>query len=151
MKRLSVEIGEAAGRNAGPATVLLVDDDPLVRGLLQQILTGAGYRVLEAADSEEARQRAERHEGTIHLLLTDVEMPGVNGRVLAELMMAARPETKVLIMSGCTDDNELRQGVRTGHLPFISKPFRPESLLSRVREVLESGDAEPVLAERAAV
>jgi two-component system cell cycle sensor histidine kinase/response regulator CckA len=151
MDRSSVEIGAAAGPGTGQVTVLLVDDDRLVRGLLQQILEGAGYRVLEAAGGEEARLRAERHEGPIHLLLTDVVMPGMNGRVLAELIMAARPEMKVLIMSGYMDDAELRQSVRAGRLPFIDKPFLPEGLLSKVREVLEAGDAEPVVAERAAV
>lgn len=133
------------------ATVLLVDDDPLVRELLRQILSGAGYRVIEAAGGEEARTHAERHEGPIHLLLTDVEMPGMNGRRLADPVMAGRQETKVLLMSGHTEDAELRQAIRAGRLPFISKPFRPESLLGRVREALESGDAEPALAGRAAV
>jgi hypothetical protein len=151
MKGPAFEIGSTAGCKAGTTTILLVDDDRLVRELLRQILEEAGYRVLEAAGGEEARTHAERHEGPIHLLLTDVEMPGMNGRRLAELVTAARRETKILIMSGYTDDTELQQNVRAGRLPFINKPFRPESLLRKVREVLETGDAEPALAGRAAV
>jgi DNA-binding NtrC family response regulator len=129
--------------------VLLVDDDPLVRGLLRQILARAGYRVLEAATGEEAQVCAERHQGPIHLLLTDVVMPGMNGRRLAELVRASRQETRVLVMSGYTDDAELRQAVRVGQLPFIEKPFRPDGLLSKLREVLAMDVAAAIPAGRA--
>lgn len=136
MGRLHRTAGQAVQAKGAPATVLLVDDDPLVRGLLRQILAAAGYRVLEAASGEEAWLCAERHQGAIHLLLTDVVMPGMNGRRLAELMLAARRETKILVMSGYTDDAGLHQAVRVGRLPFIEKPFQPEGLLDKLREVL---------------
>jgi CheY-like chemotaxis protein len=81
-------------------TILVVDDEALVRSMARDILLGAGYRVLEAADGEQALRVAEEHPGAIQVLLTDVVLPGINGKELAARMVALRPETKMLFMSG---------------------------------------------------
>jgi two-component system, cell cycle sensor histidine kinase and response regulator CckA len=121
----------------GRETVLFVEDDDGVRLLGQRILEGLGYRVLVAVDGAHALELGERHEGPIHLLMTDVVMPGINGRQLAERLLALRPEARVLYTSGYTDDEVIRRGVRSDDLAFIGKPYAPRALAAKIRDILD--------------
>jgi signal transduction histidine kinase/DNA-binding response OmpR family regulator len=123
----------------GTETVLLVEDEEAVRGLAERILRTAGYQVLPAADGGEALLVYEAHRGEIDLLLTDVVMPHMSGRVLAERLSSLRPGLRVLFMSGHTDDAILHHGLMAGTADFISKPFAAEQLTRKVREVLDRG------------
>ena len=122
----------------GTETILVVEDQAAVRELAGSILEGYGYRVLQAADGPEALALAEHYPGFIHLLLTDVVMPAMNGRQLAETVAAARPETKVLYTSGYTDEVIGSHGVLFSGLAYLSKPFTPITLAAKVREILDS-------------
>ncbi len=124
----------------GTETVLVVDDDAQIREMIRDVLTAHGYRVLTAPDGVEALQVAAQYEGTIHLLLTDVIMPRLNGPALAEQLRPSRPEMQVLYMSGYTDDIVAHRGVLEG-ADFLAKPLQLETLLRKVREVLDSTDA----------
>lgn len=122
---------------ADPATtILLVEDEYAVRALCSRVLQSAGYRVLEAADGVQAVELARRHAGPIDLVVTDVVMPGISGREAADAITAMRPAARVLYMSGYTDDDMLRHGVLRGLVAYLPKPFTPDVLLTRVREVL---------------
>ncbi|MEW6245132.1 MAG: ATP-binding protein [Nitrospirota bacterium] len=132
----------------GTETVLVAEDEPGVRSLVRDSLRLKGYTVLEAGNGTEALALAERHSGPIHLLLTDVIMPQMNGRELSERLKARRPGLKVLFMSGYTDDAVLRHGVVTEDLPFIQKPFTPSALAGKMRNVLDARDAKPASAIR---
>ncbi len=120
----------------GSETILVVEDEPFVRRYLMELLAGQGYDVLEAASGAEALARSEACSRPIHLLLTDVVMPEMNGRQLAERLVTKRPEMRVLFMSGYTDDAVLRHGVQNRGTAFIQKPCAPEALLKKIREVL---------------
>jgi len=122
------------GQGAG-ATVLLVEDEETVRSLTRRVLWRGGYRVLEAADGEQALELARGHDGRIDLLLTDVVMPGGGGRKLAAAMRALRPETPVLYMSGYPGDAVAEHGLEPG-VNLLQKPFSPVALLHRVAEAL---------------
>ena len=118
------------------ATVLVAEDEPGVRAYASQVLRQAGYRVLEATSGQEALDLASAQSEPISLLLSDVVMPGMTGRALAERMRALYPGMAVLYMSGYTDDMVFRAGVRADGGNFLQKPFTPESLLARVRSTL---------------
>jgi PAS domain S-box-containing protein len=120
----------------GQETILLVEDDEMVRGIARAILRQAGYKVLEAADGESAMETCRLHEGTIHLVLTDVVMPRMSGRVVADRLRELRPDLSVLFMSGYTEEAVVHHGVLNAGVNFIEKPFTPESLTSKVRQVL---------------
>jgi CheY-like chemotaxis protein len=120
----------------GTETILVVEDAPALRELTRELLESQGYTVLEAADGAEALRVAEKHQGPIHLLLTDVVMPGMDGRVLAESMVRSHPDLKVLYVSGYTDDAILRHGVLDSKIVLLQKPFTRENLARKVREVL---------------
>lgn len=121
-------------RAGGSETILVVEDEPSVRMLIVQMLAVAGYTIVPAGDGEEALRLASEHAGPIHLLLTDVIMPVMNGRELAEKVSAARPGVRVIFMSGYTDDVLGGQG----EMPhFIEKPFSPSNLRKTVRSVLD--------------
>lgn len=120
----------------GTETILLVEDEGVVRGLVSDVLEGHGYKLLVASRSEEAFRLSGRHEGPIHLMVTDVVMPGMSGRELAERLASSRPKMKVLYISGYTDDAVVRHGVQAEGMPFLQKPFTPVVLLRKVREVL---------------
>jgi two-component system, cell cycle sensor histidine kinase and response regulator CckA len=122
----------------GTETILLTEDAPALRGTARQILERYGYTVLVAQNGTEALTLAQSCRGLIHLLLTDVVMPGMSGRELAERFTAQRPESKVLYMSGYTDDAVVRHGVLRPGIAYLQKPFTPESLAHKVREVLDS-------------
>ena len=120
----------------GSETILLVEDDDGVRDLSREILRAHGYAVLEAQHGVEALEVAVRHQGPIHLLVTDVVMPQMGGRELAESLTALRPETRVLYVSGHTDDAVLHHGVRAAGAAFLQKPFTPDTLTRKVGELL---------------
>jgi hypothetical protein len=119
-------------------TILLVDDEDGLRDLAQEILEAHGYRVLVARDGAEALTLAQHHAGPIDLLLTDVVMPKLSGRQVAEQLASGRPAMRVLYMTGYTDDVALRQGLAQATTALLPKPFTPDRLLRRVREVLDA-------------
>lgn len=121
----------------GAETVLVVEDEPAVRELTARVLRGAGYTVLEAPGGEEALKWVESHRGAIHLLLTDAVMAGMSGRELAERIEATRPGTKVVYMSGYTDNAIVRHGLLEPGVALLQKPFTPIALARKVREVLD--------------
>lgn len=129
------EVSRRASR--GHETILLVEDDEAVRALARTVLEGRGYRVLVAGDGEAALAVAGSHEGALDLLLSDVVMPRLGGRELANRLREARPGLRTLFMSGYTDDAILRHGVAAGRDPFLAKPFTPEELTRAVRDVLD--------------
>jgi nitrogen-specific signal transduction histidine kinase/ActR/RegA family two-component response regulator len=118
-------------------TVLLVEDAQRVRAVVREILEMSGYVVLEARHGAEALEVSRAHPGVIHLLVTDVVMPQMSGRELAQRLATLRPELKVLYMSGYTDDAIVRHGVLAAGIAFLSKPFTPDALALKVREVLD--------------
>jgi len=121
----------------GNETVLLVEDDEMVRRLSQRVLTHLGYDVLQACDIEDAIRICEEHPSRIHLLLTDVIMPGMNGVELFARLKAKRADMKALFMSGYAEDVVVRQGAIPEGTEFIQKPFNMEDLANRVRQVLD--------------
>lgn len=118
-------------------TILVVDDEAQVRALARDILLGAGYRVLEAEDGEQALRVAEEHQGAIHVLLTDIMMPGINGKQLADRMAALRPDTRMIFMSGRAAEVISDAGVLIPVDAFLAKPFTVDRLLNKVRERIE--------------
>lgn len=122
----------------GSETVLVVEDDAHVRVLVEGILRRFGYRTLGASGGEEALLLSRSHPGRIDLLLTDVVMPGLNGRELADRLLLERPDMLVLFMSGYTDDDVLRHGMMEEGTHFIMKPFTPYRVARKVRAVLDA-------------
>jgi len=136
---------EPVGRTPEPAvsvvgteTVLVAEDDELLRPLARELLGKLGYRVLEAKDSAEALAVARAHKGDIHLLVSDVVMPGGGGFQLAQQLVTERPRLKVLYMSGYTDEAVVRHGLLERGLNYLQKPFTPAVLARRVRDVLDA-------------
>jgi two-component system cell cycle sensor histidine kinase/response regulator CckA len=127
---------EESMKLSGTETVLLVEDEEAVRHLAQEVLQSNGYRVLDAGNGNEAIKVAEGHQGIIHLMVTDVVMPQLGGRELAEKLSVTRPEMRVLYMSGYTDDAIVHHGVLNGRAAFLQKPFASDALALKVREVL---------------
>jgi PAS domain S-box-containing protein len=123
----------------GSETILLVEDEDAVRGLTLRILEKQGYRVIAAQHGREAMEIASKEQGHIHLVLTDVVMPGMNGRGLVERLSGIRPRIKSLYMSGYTDDDIIRRGFIEPSKSFLQKPFTSDSLLQTVRKVLDGG------------
>jgi two-component system, cell cycle sensor histidine kinase and response regulator CckA len=123
----------------GSETVLLAEDEPAVRAIAQQALERQGYTVLAAPSGAEALALAAQHGATIHLLVTDVVMPGMSGRDLADRLTAQRPGIRVLYISGYTDNAIVRHGMLEPGLAYLQKPFRPDALVRKVREVLDQG------------
>jgi two-component system cell cycle sensor histidine kinase/response regulator CckA len=141
----AVEVPGAMGRPPpeiskapkGFETILLVEDEVPVRCLVRLALQTSGYTVLEASHGVEAVRLAEKHPGTIHLLVSDVVMPEMGGRLLAERLATSRPGIKVLFLSGYTDDAVVRHGILEAEMAFLQKPFAPGALAQKVREVLD--------------
>jgi len=125
-------------RPGGPETILVAEDDAQLRVLTARVLSERGYRVLSAESGEEALALAHAHQGPIHLLLTDVVMPKVNGIELVRELGATRPELKVLFVSGYTREAVTRHGSLLAERDFLPKPVTPDQLLARVRAVLDS-------------
>jgi two-component system, cell cycle sensor histidine kinase and response regulator CckA len=122
----------------GTETILLVEDEDQVRTVARGILKRHGYRVIEARSAGDALLLCQRHPDAIHLLLSDVVMPEMSGPELAKQVAAVRPNTKVLFMSGYTDDSVMRHGILNSDLAFLQKPLTPILLTTKVREVLDS-------------
>jgi len=147
LPRVDEALDQATPAPSGPAgaggseTILLVEDDADVRELALETLTGHGYVVIPASGAAEALALAAGHREPIHLLVTDVVMPQISGRGLAERLTPDRGEMRILYMSGYTDDAIFRHGVLEAGTPFLQKPFTPQSLLQKVREVLDRPEA----------
>jgi two-component system cell cycle sensor histidine kinase/response regulator CckA len=122
----------------GSETILLAEDEAPVRAVARQVLERQGYTVLEAPSAEAALDLAERYSGTIHLLLTDVVMPGMSGRDLAVRLAALRPGTRVVYMSGYADNAVIRHGMLEPDVAYVQKPFTPDAIARKVREVLDA-------------
>ena len=126
----------------GSETILLVEDEDVVRGLARKILEQSGYTVLEASGGKEAIHICQNQTVPIHLLLTDVVMPETSGREIAEQVTKLRPITRVLFMSGYTDEAIVHHGIVDSGVEFLQKPFTPAALAKKVREVLDRQSAE---------
>jgi two-component system, cell cycle sensor histidine kinase and response regulator CckA len=122
----------------GSETVLLVEDETSVRNLASRILRDRGYNVIEAAEGQEALRRAKEHHAKIHLVLTDVIMPGMSGSSLVAQIETVRPDIKALYISGYTDNAIVHHGILDSNIAFLQKPFSPNQLARKVREVLNS-------------
>jgi CheY-like chemotaxis protein len=127
----------APGPGRGSETILLVEDETGVREVARELLEMKGYNVLEAEDGMRGLELALTHPGPLHLLLSDIVMPGMSGRDLAERLSVERPGIRVLFISGFTDDTMVRRGVRDSKVAFLQKPFTLETLAQKVREVLD--------------
>lgn len=145
LPRVEEELSARAPTEQQPAeakpcteTVLVVEDDQAVRAFIHTVLAECGYTVLVAANGEEALEISARHQGRIHLLLTDVVLSGINGRLLAERLQAQRGELKVLYMSGYAENAIVHHGILDTSVAFLRKPFTADALRSKVRDVLDS-------------
>jgi two-component system, cell cycle sensor histidine kinase and response regulator CckA len=121
----------------GSETILVVEDDAMIMKMIKKVLSRCGYTILCAKDGMEAVSVSELHQGAIHMILTDVIMPGMGGRELAKQVSETRPEIKVLFMSGYTDNAVVHHGVLEKGLNFIQKPFPSANLMKKIREVLD--------------
>jgi two-component system cell cycle sensor histidine kinase/response regulator CckA len=119
-------------------TILLVEDEEVVRDLVGQVLQTTGYAVLEATSGEQALQMSSAHQGPIHLLLADVVLPGLSGPEVAAQLVSTRPEMQVIYMSGYAPEIIIRYGISEKHRLFLQKPFTPATLLAHVREALDT-------------
>ena len=122
----------------GTETILLVEDEEVVRGLARRVLEQAGYSVVEASRAHEALRFCEEHAAEVDLLLTDVVMPEMSGKELADRVKSHRPDLKMLFMSGYTDEAIVHHGVLDSSVEFIQKPFTPSGLIKKVRDILDS-------------
>ena len=136
------EIPAIADRKAPPhvltgtETVLVVEDEASIRALSERILRRHGYTVLLAANGDEAQRVCQDHQGPIHIALMDVILPGRSGRVVAEWITQQRPETRIVYMSGYSDNAITRHGMLDPGTTLVEKPFSPETLVRKIREVL---------------
>ena len=131
------------GEPTGKETILLVDDEKSLRKLGKRVLSAAGYRVIEASDGAMALRVAAEEVGEIDLILTDVEMPTLGGRGMVDELHELSPGIRVLFMSGYTDNEILRRGIRTSETEFLQKPFTAEALCAAVRTVLSKPSTTP--------
>jgi len=121
----------------GTETVLIAEDDPAIRGLVAHILEPLGYRVIAARSGAEAMKLAETSQARVDILLTDVVMPEMGGKELAQMFQTIHPHIKVLFMSGYTEEIIIRHGVEREGVAFIQKPLIPNKLVLKLREVLD--------------
>jgi len=131
-------------------TVLIVDDEPAIRELLRVVLRMNGYRVLEAAHGQDALRICESFAGPLHLLLTDILMPGMNGKELAQQIQRLRPELKTLLISGYIGALELQDWLSRPGVAFLPKPFNVNALEQKLRELLDAHHPLPTLSEKPA-
>jgi CheY-like chemotaxis protein len=132
-----------AGVAQGTETVLVVEDEEMVRRLARKVLTRHGYKVLEACNGEEALSLAAQHPGSIDLLLTDTVMPKLSGREVTSQLVRTHPHLKVIFISGYTDDAVVRHGILEASVPFLQKPFTPDTLARKLRDVLDGRPENP--------
>jgi two-component system cell cycle sensor histidine kinase/response regulator CckA len=125
-------------RNPSRETILLVDDETAMRNYLTELLAGEGYRIIAAGDGEEALSKSEKYDGTIHLLITDVMMPVMNGKELADRLCALRPEIKVLFISGYRRSDIWPVDACEDQTDWLPKPFTAPMFHAKVREILGS-------------
>jgi signal transduction histidine kinase/ActR/RegA family two-component response regulator len=130
-----------AAAPSGTETVLVVEDDAAVRAISVYALEASGYAVLQAGAGRDALRVVAEHDGPLHLLISDVIMPDMGGRMVADAVRARRPGTRVLFLSGYTDDAVVRHGVLHEEVAFLQKPFTLDALARKVREVLDGGGA----------
>jgi CheY-like chemotaxis protein len=121
----------------GAETILVAEDNDAVRGLAREVLTGCGYHVLEGASGPASLAIGKNYQGSIQLLMTDVVMPGMNGRELANQLLSRHPQMRILYMSGYADDAIVHHGVLDAGTNFIQKPFSPDALARKVRLILD--------------
>lgn len=133
----TMSVSNAVAARGNGETILVVEDEDTVRSIATQVLREAGYQVLEAANGKSALSLVAQYQGAIDLLVTDVIMPGMTGRELAEVLHMVRPDIKVLYMSGYTDDAMVLQGVFSQGMAFLQKPFTSTKLTHKLREVLD--------------
>ena len=133
------EPAESSTRSGGTETVLVVEDDPHVREVTLRSLRAGGYRAIVASSGREALDAAAREEGPVHLLVTDLIMPGLNGRELANELRRHRPDLRVLYISGYAGDDVSRVGMFEAGMELLEKPFTAALLRERVRKVLDTG------------
>ncbi|MHC4609181.1 MAG: response regulator, partial [Planctomycetota bacterium] len=133
----------APAARGGSETVLVVEDESIVRRLTRRILEESGYQVLEAANGDTALQIAAEYDGCIHLMVTDVVMPDMNGLKLADALSNTRPDLRVLFVSGHPSNVLAHHGVSSADLELLEKPFGAEALLQRARELLDRDDGRP--------
>jgi len=136
---------QAAGSVSGHETVLVVEDEPMVRAISVESLEMLGYRVLQASNGEEALEVARAYGGVIDLVVSDVVMPVMGGPALVQRLRIERPHVKVLFVSGYTDDAIVRQGVLEPGVEFLQKPFALAALARRIREILGGADGHNLL------
>jgi CheY-like chemotaxis protein len=130
--------GLESARPRGNETILLVEDDEQVRASTCRMLASLGYRVIVADGGAQAFELMDRHQGDLHILVTDVVMPGLSGRKVVEELRRKRPELKALFLSGYTDEAIVRHGVLEAGIPFLQKPFSIDALARKVRETLDA-------------
>ena len=123
--------------------MLVAEDEPLVLNTIRDALVQLGYKVFSAVDPNEALRWAQRYSGEIHLLITDIVMPHMDGKELAEHISSLRPNTKILYMSGYTQDAIVQNGIVEEDVHFIQKPFTPAELARMVRNILKGQDNGP--------
>jgi two-component system cell cycle sensor histidine kinase/response regulator CckA len=133
-------LGSRAVLERGDETILLVEDESGLREMAQELLEGQGYTVLPAADSQEAMRICSGHTGPVHLVLTDVVLPTASGHELAQRLLHARSQIRVLFMSGYPADTIVQRGLLEPGAVFLEKPFTPEALAKKVRQVLDGKD-----------
>jgi CheY-like chemotaxis protein len=136
------------GALSGLETVLVVEDESIVRLSIRDTLQLKGYCVLEATAAQEALDFCLQHQGPIHLLITDVVMPGMNGQTLADRLVTLRTNMRVLFISGHPGDAVARHGVLPPSAAFLQKPFTPDTLARKVREILDSPGLPPLESSR---
>ena len=132
-------MGAATLSLKGTETILVAEDEDGVRSLTREVLEKYGYRVLEAANGEEALVVADQHQGPVDVLLSDVVMPRMGGPELAQALLTRRPALKVLYMSGYTEEAIAKHGILDPGTSFLEKPFSPDTLARRIRDLLDSG------------
>ncbi len=143
LPRVDAAVAETAAaspaeRVSGTETVLLVEDEENVREFAREALSESGYRLLEAGDGAQALALLAAAPGSIHLVITDLVLPGMSGRELAERARAAHPAMRLMFISGYTDDAALRRGIAGGGALFLQKPFRAPDLLAKIRQALDA-------------
>ena len=133
--------------SASQKTVLLVEDEDFVRNVTREVLELSGYRVIEAIDANDGLELYRDNHDAIDLLLTDVIMPGKNGREFANQLLALRPDLKIIFMSGYTDNSIVRESFSDPHLNYLQKPFTLDALTQKIQQVLGESNPQTALGD----